>query len=338
MEKYKIKKINASQRLDKFLTNNLEDITRSQIQKLIKAGDVLVNEKKVSSHYKLKEGDVVAVEECGTDKKLSFGCPKLSFSKKIKDDSIINNILVAEASDYLVINKPAGLIVHGAEHIKEYTLVDWLMKKYPKIRGVGEDLIRPGIVHRLDKEVGGLMVVAKTQESFNSLKKQFQKRKVKKEYIALVYGKIEKESDEINFPIKRSNKGYKMAAIPAPSPNPSPASSSRERGAILNKAVERDAITEFEVEKKYINYTLLKVKIKTGRTHQIRVHMLAYGHPVVGDELYSTKRTREKNAKINLGRVFLVASRLSFYDLKNELQNFKIDLPKELKVLLKKVK
>ncbi|MCK4554834.1 RNA pseudouridine synthase [Candidatus Parcubacteria bacterium] len=232
---------------------------------------------------------------------------------------------VFENNNFLVINKPAGLLVHSANHIKEPTLADQLLKKYPELIKIGEDPIRPGIMHRLDKQVSGLMAVAKTQVAFDHLKKQFQDRTIIKIYTALVYGKIEKDEDEINFPIQRSSKGHKMAALPLTT-----------KGKFTEEG--RQAITEFEVIKRFINYTLLKVKIKTGRTHQIRVHLAAYGHPVVGDDLYSTKKTKEKNKKLNLGRIFLVANKLSFIDLNGKQKTFKIDLPEELKNFLKKIK
>lgn len=254
---------------------------------------------------------------------------------------------IFENKDYLIINKPAGLLVHGADHIKEPTLVEQLLDNHPEIIKVGDDPARPGIIHRLDRDVSGLMIICKDQETFDSLKEQFQKRTVEKEYTALVYGKIEKDEGEIDFPIKRSSKGFKMAAVPAsftPSfnsadkPVPLKARARRVRRARLRLTTARQAITEFEVIKKFINYTLLRVKIKTGRTHQIRVHMLAYGHPLVGDNLYSTKKTREKNKKLNLGRVFLVANELSFYGQKGERRTYKINLPSELEGFLKKIK
>jgi len=239
--------------------------------------------------------------------------------------------IIFKDNNYLVINKPAGLLVHGAKHIKELTLIDQLLKECPLLAKIGEDPARPGIVHRLDRRVSGLMVVPKTQTAFDDLKKQFKKRIIKKKYTALVYGQIEKQADEINFPVRRSSKGFKMAALPLTA-----------RGKI-NKA-GKQAITEFTVNKKFINYTLLKVRIKTGRTHQIRVHLLAYGHPVVGDDLYSTKKTRTKNArlykqgKLDSARIFLVADELSFMDLGGKKQAFKIDLPNDLKNLLKQIK
>lgn len=232
---------------------------------------------------------------------------------------------VFENDEFIVVNKPAGLLVHGSDHIKEETLVDQLLVDYPEMAKVGEDPSRPGIMHRLDRLASGLLVVARTEDSFENLKNQFKKRTIEKYYSALVHGKIEADEADIDFPLKRSTKGNKMAAMPA-----TVKGEKNEEG--------RNASTSFKVVKRFINYTLLKVKIRTGRTHQIRAHMAAYGNPILGDEVYSTKKTRAKNKKVNLGRIFLVADRLSFVDLKGEKQTFKIELPKELEEILKVVK
>jgi 23S rRNA pseudouridine1911/1915/1917 synthase len=230
--------------------------------------------------------------------------------------------IIAETENYLVINKPAGLLTHGAEHIQETSLVDLLLERYPDLNKAGEDPDRPGIVHRLDKQASGLLVIAKTFEFFDYIKKQFQARQTKKEYTVLVHGQISKEEDTIDFPIQRSKKGHKMAALP-----------STYKGNRTDSG--KLAITEFDLIRHYINYSLLKVRIKTGRTHQIRVHMAAYGHPVVGDELYGTKKTKAKNEKLDLGRLFLVADKISFTDLAGKTQAFSIELPKELREFLK---
>ena len=229
--------------------------------------------------------------------------------------------IIKKTRDYFIINKPAGLIVHGAPHIKGPTLIDELIKKFPKIKKIGDDPARPGIVHRLDKLVSGLMLVARTAESFDNLKKQFQKRTVTKYYTALVYGRIEADEGQIDFPIYRSKGGYKMVALPK--------TVKREKNPL-----GREALSEYEITKRYINYTLLKVQIKTGRTHQIRCHMAAFGHPVVGDELYGTRKTMVKNEKLNLNRIFLHASRLEFDNLKGKRKKYEIELPKELTKLL----
>lgn len=248
--------------------------------------------------------------------------------------------IIFENDDYLVINKPAGLIVHGGTGITESVLTDWLRVRYPEIENVGDDPIRPGIVHRLDKEASGLMVIAKNQKAFNYFKKQFQNRKITKKYIALAHGAISKEEDTIAFPIKRSKDGYKMAALPVSSETISDKNkpNNRDRGTLRAQEESKEAITEFCVLHRYINYTLLDVTIKTGRTHQIRVHFYAYGHPLVGDPLYWTKKSKVKNEKIKLGRIFLVAKELSFKDLDGEKQKFSIELPADLQSFLDKTK
>lgn len=254
-----------------------------------------------------------------------------------------NNLIpqiVFENDDYLIINKPAGLIVHGGPGIEEPVLTDWLRSKYPQIENVGDDPLRPGIVHRLDKEASGLMIITKTQDAFKYFKKQFQNRKIVKKYQALVHGKISKDEDTINFLIKRSKDGYKMAALPVSSQNITEKQkiNNRDRGTLKAQDNSKEAITEFSVLRRCINYTHLDIKIKTGRTHQIRVHFYAYGHPLLGDPLYHTKKYKVKNDKVNLGRIFLVAYELSFKDLNGEKQNFKIDLPSDLQIFLDKTK
>lgn len=308
-------------RLDRFLVNNLKEMNRSQIKKAVDEGLVLVNGKRVKAGFELKKGDKIEIKAKNKEADKEEFLPKKYDRSVIKTSDKIK--VIAQADDYLLIDKPAGLVVHGAEHIKEFSLADWILDNYPAIKGVGEDDHRPGIVHRLDKSASGLMVIAKTQASYESLKKQFQNRKVVKKYKVLVYGKTSKEEDSINFPIKRSSSGAKQAAIPKGS---------------LEEDKARDAVTEFRVDKSYINYSLLDVKIKTGRKHQIRAHMHAYGHPVVGDDLYSTKKTRENNRKISLGRIFLVSYRLAFNDLSGKRVFFEIGLPKELKDVLEKIK
>lgn len=307
-------------RLDKFLVAYLKDKSRSEIQKMVRSKVVTVNNKIVLPHYFLKEGDKIKI----TDEKTAEKIIKKTGTKIPKKRSKL--AVVKETDDYLIVNKPAGLLVHTTEKNQtEPTLVDAVLKDYPKISKVGEDPDRPGIVHRLDKDVSGLMIIAKNQDFFDFIKDQFQNRKIKKIYTALVHGQIEKESDQINFPIKRSISGHKMSALPC--------TIKGERNP-----EGKTAITEFEIIKRFINYTLLRVRIKTGRTHQIRAHLSAYGHPVVGDALYGTSKTRIKDKKLDLGRIFLVSTELSFVDLGREKQEFNIKLPKELKIILEKIK
>lgn len=248
--------------------------------------------------------------------------------------------IVFETDDYLVINKPAGLAVHGGGNIKDKTLADLLIERYPDIKTVGDDPVRPGIVHRLDKEVSGLMVIAKNNETFLHLKNQFKDRDIHKEYIALVNGKILNDYGEINFPIKRSREGYKMAAMPHNTVdllsrrNPT----DRDQGNLEGMFKAREAITEYTVIKRFIHYTLVQVKIKTGRTHQIRVHFFALGYPLVGDPLYFNKKSKIQNKKANLGRIFLAANKLSFKDRSGEIKDFSLEMPVELTNFLKTIK
>lgn len=240
--------------------------------------------------------------------------------------------IIAETAEYLVINKPAGLAVHGGGNLTEPTLADWLLARYPKIKKVGDDPARPGLVHRLDKEVSGLMVVAKNQASFLNLKNQFKNREVNKEYVALIHGRLAKDEGEINFPITRSQAGYKMAALSNKTEELLTRAhpQDRDRGNIDGWFKSRTALTEFTVLQRFINFTLVRVRIKTGRTHQIRVHFFAYGHPLVGDPLYHNRKSQIKNKKINLGRVFLVADQLNFHDRDGRPQNFHLELPADL--------
>jgi len=248
--------------------------------------------------------------------------------------------IIFEDDNYLVINKPAGLAVHGGGNIKGPVLTDWLIKAYPEIVAVGEDTNRPGIVHRLDKEVSGLMVIAKNNDSFNHLKNQFKDRDITKEYVALVHGKMINEFGTINFPIKRSKDGYKMAAMPLNTfdllsrRHPT----DRDQGNLDGIFKAREAITEYAVQKSFINHALVSIKILTGRTHQIRVHFFALGHPLVGDNLYFNKKSKAQNKKINLGRIFLFAKKLSFKNINGDLQSFDVDMPNELKSFLELIK
>jgi 23S rRNA pseudouridine1911/1915/1917 synthase len=235
--------------------------------------------------------------------------------------------IISATPDYLVVNKPAGLLTHPTMANEPTTLAFFLLKKYPEIKNVGEDLLRPGIVHRLDKEASGLLVVARTQKMFEHLKEQFKTRTIEKEYLILVHGRVAKDEGEINFPITRSETSDRMAARPL----------SNDGGTISRSPLqpgEKEARTEFLVEQRFVNFTLLRVKIHTGRTHQIRVHFLAYNHPVVGDQLYIQKK-RKRTWDENLGRLFLHCTKLVFKDLENKACTFESSLPTELSDFLK---
>lgn len=317
MNKFKITAENEKERLDKFLPSVL-DITRSKIKKLITQGLITVNGNPTKVHYFLKLDDVIDIHSTE---------PRIDSPRVITEEVNLPDIeVMVDNDEYLIINKPAGLTVHGTKSVKGLTLVDALLKKYPDLTKIGEDPDRPAIVHRLDKDVSGLMVIPKTQNSFDNIKNQFRLRTIDKKYTALVYGPTSKDYDEINFRMKRAQKeGHKMIALPA-----------TEKGE--PSEIGKIALSSFEVEQRFINYTLVKVKIKTGRTHQIRVHLTAYGHPLVGDLLYNTTKTREMNKKHKLNRVFLVATELGFLNLVGEKVSYTLDLPKGLKDFLKKIK
>jgi 23S rRNA pseudouridine1911/1915/1917 synthase len=298
-------------------------MSRSQLQKLIKSGNVLINEKIVSPHYTLKTGDKIKITKSNKEETKNDKKKEGVIVKTIKYVAPLN--IIDETDNFLIINKPVDLIVHGAEHIKETVLTDLLVKKYPKLKKIGEDPARPAIVHRLDKDVSGLMVIPKTQDFFDHIKKQFKDHSITKEYTALVYGKISRLQGVIDFPIDRSIQGYKMAALPKTTKG-----EKNTEGKL--------AITEFEITKKYINYTLLNLRILTGRTHQIRVHLSAYDHPIVGDNLYGTRLTKEKNKRNKLGRVMLVAKHLAFIDLDGQKKEYTIDLPGDFTEFLNQIK
>ncbi|MBI3046327.1 MAG: RluA family pseudouridine synthase [Candidatus Harrisonbacteria bacterium] len=229
--------------------------------------------------------------------------------------------VIYQDKNLLVLNKPAGLLTHGTkEKREEASLADWLLNNYPEVRTVGDDPVsRPGIVHRLDKDTSGVLIAARNQETFDYLKALFQKHLVQKTYLALVYGKIKEKSGIIDKPI-----GIK--------------SGSTKRSTHSEK-MKKAAITEYKVIKyvtlrqaqgKSVETTLLEVTPKTGRTHQIRVHLAAIGYPVVGDKLYGGKRP-----PAGLTRQFLHAQSLEFTLPTGERMKFEADLPEELKLLLK---
>ncbi len=204
--------------------------------------------------------------------------------------------VIADTPDYLVINKPSGVLVHPTNKGETDTLTAWLLEHYPEIKNVGDSPERPGLVHRLDKDASGVMVIAKTPAAFAHLKQQFQERIIEKEYIVLVHGKMDKEEGVIDFPIDRGIEG-RMAAKPK-----IPKISLQ---AIDEGDMGKEATTEWLVKQRFTRFTLLDVKIHTGRMHQIRVHMLAYNRPVVGDTLYFNRKLNLKRDK-ELGRLFLL--------------------------------
>jgi len=219
--------------------------------------------------------------------------------------------ILYEDENILAVNKPAGLAVHSDGKTKEYVLTDWVMENYPEIENVGEkafydgkEIARPGIVHRLDRDTSGVIVVAKNQDTFLHLKKQFQERSVKKTYYAFVYGQMKDSKGVIDRPIGRSSKDFRQW--------------SAQRGA---RGVMREATTEYEVMEHKTEASYIKLMPKTGRTHQLRVHMKAVNHPIVCDKLYAPKR----ECLLGFERLALHASYIGF-DLPDGLR-IKIEAP-----------
>jgi 23S rRNA pseudouridine1911/1915/1917 synthase len=226
--------------------------------------------------------------------------------------------IIYENKDFLIINKHSGLIVHPTTFKEINTLVNFLIEYCPQIKNVGDDKnLRPGIVHRLDKDVSGLMIIAKTQEAFDCLKKQFKERKVKKEYYALVYGDVKERKGVIDLAIGFSKRKSKI------------------KMTVFSQNKSKSAITEYEVLKKFLNFTLLKVKIKTGRTHQIRAHLNFIGHPILGDRIYKNKGLARKIKNKKLDRIFLHCFKLGFYDLENKWMEFEKEMPENMNYELK---
>lgn len=315
-----VKKIDGQIRLDVLLAEKFK-ISRSQAQKMIEKNQINVN-----GYLPKKTGEAITngakIEIIDNEEKKSPNKSSITNKQTNSEKKLIPSIL-AEEKDYLIINKPCGLLTHNTEK-ENYSLAEFLSKKYPEIKKVGEDKLRPGIVHRLDKEASGLLVVARNQKMFEFLKQQFKDRTVDKEYSVLVHGKVSADTGIIDFPLDRSKNNERMAAMP------------KIVGGLENEEGKK-ALTEFWVEQKFVNFSLLTVKIHTGRMHQIRAHFLAYNHPVVGDPLYFQKKQKRRWDE-ELGRLFLHCFRLEFTDLEGNRQKYEIPLPKELEEFLKKLK
>jgi 23S rRNA pseudouridine1911/1915/1917 synthase len=253
MKQFIVDAENAGKRLDAYVALVDEDISRTAVQRLIDEEKILVNNKKQKASYRIQENDSIEVKE---EK------PK-EIELKAQDIPIE---VIYEDSDIIVVNKPKGLVVHPANGNPDSTLVNALMSICKdSLSGIGGE-IRPGIVHRLDKDTSGVLVVAKNDKAHINLSEQIKNHEVKKTYIALVRGVVKENEATINMPIGRSTKDRKKMAV------------------VRNG---KNAITHFKVIKRYKKYTLLEVNIETGRTHQIRVHLSQIGYPICGDYTYS---------------------------------------------------
>lgn len=254
MKKIVVSETDEGARIDSFLALGNEELSRMAVKKLIDDGNVIVNGKQINKNsYKVKSGDIV-----------EYDVPEAKTIELVAQDIPLD--IVYEDNDIIVVNKPKGLVVHPANGNWDGTLVNAIMAKCKdSLSGIGGE-IRPGIVHRLDKDTSGLIIIAKNDKAHLNLSEQIKNREVKKIYYALVRGIVPENEATINMPIARSTKDRKKMAVD-------------KNG--------KEAVTHFKVIKRYDRYTLLEVKIDTGRTHQIRVHLSEIGYPVVGDEVYS---------------------------------------------------
>ena len=248
-------------RIDKELAHHLTDISRSQLQKWIEDGNVTVNGATVKPKYKLTVGDEVVVE------------PEKPQKIDLEPEDIPLDI-VYEDDDVIVVNKPQGMVVHPAPGHPNHTLVNALLYHSPLSTINGE--FRPGIVHRIDKDTSGLLMVAKNDRAHRSLAAQLKAKTNQREYVALVHGVIKEDRGTIDAPLGRSKKDRKKQAVV-------------EDG--------RHAVTHFKVLERFAHYTLVSCKLETGRTHQIRVHMKYIGHPLAGDPLYGPRKTLPGNGQ-----------------------------------------
>jgi 23S rRNA pseudouridine1911/1915/1917 synthase len=306
----------CGKRLDQFLAAHLPETSRARVQQLIAEKKVLVNQAAAKSSLRLRGDEQIAI----------LGQVEQAPLRAIAEDIPLE--IIYEDDDLIVVNKPAGMMVHAGagatdDERNRGTLVNALLHRFGKLSGVGGEL-RPGIVHRLDKDTSGLIIVAKNDESHRRLSAQFSQREIKKKYIALAHGWLKEDRGTISSSISRDRiRRIRMTT--------------RRQGG-------REAITHYQVVQRIDSpvgkLSLLEVKIDTGRTHQIRVHLASLGHPVVGDTLYGAPRelqakTGPSRPVISLSRNFLHAAALEFlHPRSRELRSFSIPLPSELDVFL----
>ena len=296
-------------RLDHFLCEHIPEESRSQIQRWIAQGFVLIDGLAAKASYRIRGRESIRVN-------IPFRLPAEGFAEDIP----LN--IIYEDTELAVINKPAGMVVHVGAGIKRGTLVNALLCHFSQLSQTG-GIERPGIVHRLDKNTSGLLVVAKNDFSHANLSHQFQSRAVKKHYLALVHGRFEKRHGDIKSPIGRDI---------------------RNRIKMTTRSVRgREAYTAYEVVEELANFSLVRLHIHTGRTHQIRVHLSSIRHPVVGDTLYGAPRSLQlpgtKETFPSLSRNFLHAYSLEFsHPRSGKWLSFSCDLPLELTGFLDKLR
>ncbi len=302
--KLEITEVHQGIRVDDLISKSYDLISRSRAASLLKNGKILVSERKVKPSYKVKAGEIV--QGTFTD----------SAAPDITPQKIDLNI-VFEDEHIIVINKPAGLVVHPGAGNDSGTLVNALLYHCPGIVCAGEDKSRAGIVHRLDKDTSGIMVAAKNDHALNFLKKEFKQRRVKKVYSALVKGVVTNESGRITLPLGRHPHKRTIMSIEGEN--------------------ARHAETLWHVQKRYKDATLVSVLLKTGRTHQIRVHFYALSHPLIGEKVYQFRRLRKKSTSVK--RPMLHSFYIKFrHPFSGRSMEFSVPLPEDFNILLAKLK
>ena len=294
---YLVKEEDNTNRIDKFINEIDTELSRTTIKKLIEEGKLLVNESTIKPSYKVKVGDLIQIKE-------------VDFSEKEIVETEMELEIVYEDDDLLVVNKASGLVVHPAPGHYKDTLVNGLMYHMTTLSDLNGDT-RPGIVHRIDKDTSGLLMVAKNNKAHTILAEELKKKKTKREYIALVEGVIKNKRGKIDAPIGRNkNNRLKMDITSSGKP----------------------AVTYFEVLETFEKMSLIKCVLETGRTHQIRVHMAYIKHPVVGDFIYGS-------SKVNEFGQYLHAKTLGFtHPTTRKFMQFDSELPKEFNDLLNSLK
>jgi 23S rRNA pseudouridine1911/1915/1917 synthase len=287
-------------RLDRYLSQQLSDLSRARIQQLIQQGCVQVNDTVCTSKkINLKSGDLITLE-----------MPAIQPLALIAEDIPLD--ILYEDDELIILNKPAGLVVHPAPGHPDGTLVNALLAHCPNLPGIG-GVQRPGIVHRLDKDTTGAIVIAKTDRAYQHLQAQIQAKTARREYLGLIYGVPKMETGSINLPIGRNPQDRKKMDIV-----------SVEEGG-------RAAITHWQVKERFGNYTLMHFQLETGRTHQIRVHSAKIGHPIVGDPIYSSAHS----VGVNLPGQALHAWKLQLqHPVSGDLVEVTAPLPRSLTTLL----
>ncbi|AII61331.1 RluA family pseudouridine synthase [Dehalococcoides mccartyi] len=294
MKTFKLVAETAGERLDKYITQKESGLSRSFIQELVSSGHILVNNQSAKPSLRLKTGDTITIE-----------IPPETPSELKAEDIPLE--IIFQDKDLLLINKPPGLTVHPAPGHPDHTLVNGVLALEPEMEDF-DDPLRPGIVHRLDKDTSGLLLVAKNRQALANLSAQFKERTIRKYYLALVKGELRPAEGFIEAPLGRDPQN-------------------RQKIAVVSDG--RHARTGYKVLRYIQGYSLLEVKLETGRTHQIRVHFAAIGHPVAGDAVYGQKESWVK-------RQFLHAHRLSFALPSNgQVVEFTSPLPPDLEEALK---